>query len=397
MRITTLALLFLVAAGCEKTDPLFCKENPGATGCPRGDGAVTGDPDMALPGDMNPGIDARACFGTGNFEVCLTSQPASGTLVPGGATLDTDASTLCLTDQPMGWTEAGNPAACFVVGHTVQLNALAVAGNRPLVIVATNTLSVNGDLDVASHRGGTSGAGAPYASCLPYTVVPDGSTSGGGGGAGGSFMTQGGQGGTGDNGNSSNGAPTAADAANPTILRAGCSGQNGGTGNGGAGEGVRGIGGGAVYLVAGTSITIPTGVRINASGAGGTAPSAKFGGGAGGGSGGMILLAAPTISAVGAILLANGGGGSSGAEDSGSGNPDNGDDPSSPTTPAAGGTATDNAGDGGDGYADGTNATGGDNGASSRAGGGGGGGAGWIQANVDLTGATVSPAVVVIP
>jgi hypothetical protein len=396
-----LGMVVLALAGCSKTDPLFCQENPGASGCPRPDGDLQQDDGGGI--DMSgPAVDARLCYGVGAYTVCFTT-PASGTLLfQNPATLDTSPGSTttpaCLPAQPMGWTAAGQPEACFIVASSMTFNALVqVRGSRPLVLVAASSITFNatGGLDVSSKRGGLVGPGAAQQVCPAFPVTPTNSTSGGGGGAGGSFMTQGGPGGDGNNGSSANGVAPAAEAVNPAVLRAGCPGQAGGTGQNGANQGLPGPGGGAVFLLAGDSISLAAGTMINASGAG-AIQAGRYGGGGGGGSGGTIVLHAPAITATGAFLMANGGGGSGGGHNSGNGGAGPGEDPSTPLTPAAGGTAADNAGPGGRGFAEGFPALGGGLGASSRGGGGGGGGGGWIEANVDPD-ATASPAVVIIP
>ncbi len=397
MRSNYLAcLLLLAAAGCEKNDPLFCTENPGATGCPRVDGDVVAD-DATDGMDGNPGIDARLEFGTGAFAVTLTQGPQNPVIFSGGVfdtTENVSSNPICLATQPANWKTNNNPDACFIVGSSIQINGvLNVQGNRPLVLLSATTITVNADLDVASHRGGKTGPGAPATQCGAFAATPANGNTGAGGGAGGSFMELGGTGGDGNGGAGANGAPAPKETANPLILRAGCSGQAGGTGNGGA-QALGGAGGGAIYLLAGQSITIATGVTINASGAGSSRALGKNAGGGGGGSGGMILLNAPTITATGAFLMANGGGGSSGANNSGGGNSDDGEDPiaGQPTTPATGGTAPTNAGAGGNGWVLGdVQAPQGTLGSTDSGGGGGGGAAGWIQATIDPA-ATSSPA-----
>ena len=400
MRIKAVAyVLLLSAGGCEKTDPLFCKMNPGATGC------AMPDPDAAaVDGDSMMELDARVCFGVGGYEVCLPQAPMSPVVLASGNVFDTSATVTqtppCLAVQPTSWKDAGQADACFIVGTSITIDGgFSVTGSRPLVLLAATTIAVNADIDVASHVNDKIGPGAPSPLCTNFTTVPTDSTSGAGGGAGGTFITQGGSGGTGDNTSNSAGAPINAIAA-PSVLRAGCSGQDGGTGTGGQGsQGVGGAAGGAVLLLAGTSITISSGVTINASGAGSVRPPNKFAGGGGGGAGGMIVLSSPMITATGAFLMANGGGGSSGAEDTGSGNALDGEDPipGMPTTRANGGNGSDNAGSGGDGWIEGDAAGGtGGSGQSNRAGGGGGGGGGYIRTNV-ASGATASPMPAVIP
>src|SRR5258708_5713929 len=86
---------------------------------------------------------------------------------------------------------SGTFDACFLVGTdvTVPSGTSSVTGTRPLVLLATGTVTVTGTLDVASHSG-SDGAGANSSACDPGFAPQDGA----GGGAGGSFGTKGGDG-----------------------------------------------------------------------------------------------------------------------------------------------------------------------------------------------------------
>jgi hypothetical protein len=316
--------------------------------------------------------------------------PSAGEVLTG--TLDTGTSTKCLATQPAGWTTRGQPESCFVVGTTVNIAGLDVTGTRPLVIVATDSITVSGLLDVASHVGaGTApkaGPGSPFGGCVLPLANPTISNSGGGGGAGGSFMSRGAACGAGNNQQMGNTGGIAGNplTQNPVALRAGCAGQAGGSGA--AAGGVGGAGGGAVYLVAGNTVTITDTGIINASGAG-AAPAGNHGGGGGGGAGGMIVLAATSISAANGKLLANGGGGGAGTNN-GNGNPGNDPVATTPLTPAASVTGPSNCCSGGSGFAQGSPAVAGVDGDATLSGGGGGGGAGFIQTTAAL-GTQVSP------
>jgi len=396
---TYLASLLLLAAttGCKKDDPLFCTKNPGASGCPMPDGEVIVGEDADI--DMGPPADARLCYGTATFSFCLTGPAQSPLMFMNASAFDTSPnaslSPACLSAQPTDWTTTNNnPDACFLVGTSITIDgALSVSGSRPLVLVSASTITINANLDGASHRDGTdsTGPGAPFSGCPSYTVMPAGAGNGGGGGAGGSFMKLGGVGGTGDMTGNAGGAPTTGAGTNPFVLRAGCNGQAGAGNNSGS----TGKGGGAIYLVASDSITVATGVMINVSGGGGGLPG-RDDGGSGGGAGGMLLLDAPVINSTGAFFFANGGGGSSGATNTGSGSATDGLDPASATAGGVGGPAPNGAGSGGTGWkhADTAGGAGMPSTTAQFGGGGGGGGGGWIQANV-ATGATSSPPVFV--
>jgi hypothetical protein len=229
--------------------------------------------------------------------------------------------------------------------------------------------------------------------CTAFAAQPQPSNNGGGGGAGGSFISIGGAGGAGDNAITAPGGQPASTVTASTVLRGGCAGQAGVMG-GGNGTGLPGKGGGAIYLAAGSQLTIQAG-RVAVNGAGARAPQNRYGG-SGGGAGGMIVLDAPTITMTNAFLSANGGGGSSGA-DGGTGNPGADPDPLDPTVAAPGGAPKGGAGGAGaagmSAAGDGGDAGGGLN----RGGGGGGGGVGVIYASRAVSGATVSPAITTLP
>ncbi len=337
------------------------------------------------------------CIGpTGSpYQVCLTDMPAAPvSLTANINTNATGGSPLCLATAPMGWAPT-QPDSCFIVGTTITVplgQTIKVSGGRPLVLVASDSITIAGTLDVSSKQGGTTGPA--NSACGPYTVMPVGGPTGGGGGAGGSFMSQGGNGGSG-NGNGSmknaGGGSLGADQFEPTILRGGCDGQKGGAGGMNQSSGSIGHGGGVVYLLAQNTLDLSGGI-IDASGSGAVGGD-MLAGGSGAGSGGMIELYATTITTTAATkLFANGGGGASGADAITSGS--NGADPTAAaitTSAAGGGTAPDN---GGRGFAVGSAAQAGASAPNTISGGGGGGGGGFIQANQSLGVAATSAGVV---
>lgn len=331
----------------------------------------TGSDASVIGIDAKSYLDAPAagvvCFGTGFGKTCFASANVPATPATLTAqTINTDTSPLCST------VVENNPGWCVIAASDLTITgAVNAIGGKPLVLVATGTLQVDGTLDVASHRGGQLGAGSVTNNaqlCDPGT--PPGNN---GGGAGGSFGATGGNGG--NNGGTAGAIkPTAA-------MRGGCAGQDGKSGTPGA----KGAGGGVVYLIAGTKITV--GGAINASGAGATGGVSGSAGAGGGGSGGLIGLDAPLVTNGGAIF-ANGGGG---AEGSGNNTPGN-DGNESQLGVAA--TATQSASNGGDGGAGGAATAAGNGGnANGFGGGGGGGGAGAIKlfGAASITGGVVSP------
>jgi hypothetical protein len=338
-----------------------------------------------------PPADAQQCFGGGLATVCLTALPASNYDVDQAAstTIASDSQCTQIVAQP------GGPALCVVAGVDVHIDGtLDATGARPLVIVATDTLEVSGKIDVSSYRilSGTGallgehvGAGEAAANlCSGATAGGDDASGGGGGGAGGSFGGVGGAGAAGRNGAGGT-AGAAAAAVTPTFVRGGCAGTAGGRyANNAGGQGAHG--GGAVYLIAGTQITI-TGT-VQAGGEGGYAGDIGTGGG-GGGAGGLIGLDAPAVTITTGIVYANGGGGAGGGGMNGGGG--QGASSMSATMAAKGGSFNTNGGIGGDGSV-GTTLGGGDGGTNNNGGGAGGGGAGVIYVHPAQTLAgTVSP------
>jgi hypothetical protein len=316
------------------------------------------------------------CFGSSGFKVCLESIPTTGLKLTGP--IDTDTSPLCGATGGFGTNQ---PNSCIIVASMITVMAtttFSASGSRPLVLVASDTIIIDGTLDVASHVSGTTGpASDPSLSC-PTTATPVSTA----GGAGGSFLSMGGDGGSvgGGNGGKAGGAVAA-----PVVLRGGCPGQQGGSFGGGNG----GHGGGVVYLVAGAQIRIGGTIDASGAGAGGAMNKSQSGGG-GAGSGGMIVLWAPAISATG-TLIANGGGGGSGDNMMGA----DGSDPIVPSVPAPGGVrdSLDTFGNGGSGSVLMNSGTSGNGNGGAGGAGGGGGGAGYIRANQPLTGmgAAISP------
>jgi hypothetical protein len=274
-----------------------------------------------------PLIDGAVCFGNGVVRVCLDAVPTKAVTLPGAMNpLDTGIDDNCTTI----WPQTAGPALCVIAGMTVTVSgSFAATGARPLVLIGVDAVTVSATLDVSSKIAGgvRRGAGANDSACAVGTNGKNDS-GGGGGGAGGSFGTSGGAGGTGDlnnnhppAGTATGGAPGAAQPA-PAVLRGGCKGSFGGDGGDTPATqtgGVGGDGGGAVYLIAGNTITITGAGGVFASGAGGAVAAGTAGleqGAGGGGSGGMIVLDAPALQVQGRIA-ANGGAGAGGGADIG--------------------------------------------------------------------------------
>lgn len=336
--------------------------------------------------------DASTCFGSGAYVVCLQVLPQGPFTFTNNQVVDTAPGSMACSAGAM-WSIPNQPDSCFVVATAIELPSILVHGSRPLVLVATDAISVTGTLDAASHvANGLIGPAAPAATCLAGTL-PQNGTNGAGGGAGGSYVLRGGDGGSGNAG-ANNGGLSANAVAMPGTLQAGCNGQTGGQGS--SFPPSPGRGGGAVALIAGHQIVLNQGAILNVSGSGGHTGGAGDGGGGGGGSGGMLVLNAPSIvDSPGSIVIANGGGGGGGG--GGATGSDGGDpDPKKPTSVAPGGGSTCGNNNGGFGGINATAPHVGANGGNGCAGGGGGGAVGYIQANQPLSAAMASPAVNVV-
>ncbi|HEX7838221.1 MAG TPA: hypothetical protein VF469_12190, partial [Kofleriaceae bacterium] len=342
-----------------------------------------GGPPDARP-DAPP--DARVCFGAAPFTICLASAPTKPLMVANTTTINTDDPAMCAV------VTSGGTNDCVLAATTITIDAkLRAIGSRPLVLIASDSISTTALIDVGSHRGPPEeiGAGGDPATCGAGTL-PGSANGTNGGGAGGSFTGTGGNGGNGGGGGGGSAGTPGATVASITEIRGGCPGQLG-QGNGAA-KGAIGHGGGAVFLIAGNTINI--GGPINAAGEGGGGGGGGDAGGGGGGSGGMIGFDAPTIT-VSALILANGGGGGGGGGATTAGS--TGSD-SSTLNAANGGSGSGSVGgDGGKGSAGpatgpGAAGTNGSGGGSGGGGGGGGGGAGLIKAPATASlGTQVSP------
>lgn len=364
-------------AGCNFSHGVLLADAPVA-GDDASDAAnVVGDAAIDAPPEL--------CFGTDPVTICF-EQPLTTPLVVTTQTIDT-GGTDC-----MAYTSPQSVDACVLAGSAITIESgvtLTAHGGKPLVLVSASSMQIDGTVDVASRRGQPLGAGADMPGCSDGTA-PSGVISQVGGGWGGSFGDKGGDGGdgSGDNGGKAGMAIV------PATLRGGCPGSDGANGDVAGG---RGHGGGAVALIANSSIQIAGIVNASGSaGGGGQHGIGTAGGGGGGGSGGMIRLDAMTVTVSGQVF-ANGGGGGEGASASNDGKA--GLESTAPGGAGAGGSG--GAGSGGDGgsgsFADMTGGFTGANGSNiSGSGGGGGGSAGVIQL-VGTGAGTADPTVVAPP
>ena len=344
----------------------FCKPQGQAEDC----SAPFDAPVVAV--DAPPSANAR-CFQQAFVPICLDPAPTNDLMLDGDINTTTDAT--CSLIQIQTGTA---PDVCVIAAKTITIQAghvLRATGKRPLALVATDSIDVEGTIDVSSIHGQPRGAGGDTGSCMVAdnggSVSSTGGVDGGAGGAAGaSFKAV--TGGMGGNGDLASGGKTTAPVSSGDRLRGGCSGGRGGLiGTDVVSGGIAGHGGGAIYLLS-DKIQIGAMATINASGAGGSAPKAR-GGGGGGGSGGMIAVES-TISTtimMGAKLYAIGGGGSSGGSNASPGVPG-----LEATGPMDTGTAVDNKGGGNGGAGAIGNGHDGGNFNAQLCGGGGGGGGG---------------------
>jgi hypothetical protein len=358
---------------------------PGCAGC--------GD-DGNTPKNPEAGIDAAQPVTYGTFvKVTFPSAlavPMPPQLFATSTDIDTTASSFCDTVNDK------KDDYCVVVGSTISVAAGAAVtahGAKPLILLATSELDLDGTIDVSSKHGGMTGAGAATASqCAGNTEA-----TGHSGGYGGSFGGKGGAGGQIAGAGELGGTAVDALPAFPTTLRGGCPGGNGAKDATGGGAG--GSGGGAVMVF---SPTIQFNGTINASGAGGSGgptDAVVSSGGGGGGAGGLIVIEATTITpgtATNLWLFATGGGGGQGGTGgvgAGAGAGDDGKESQAPATAALAGNNTNlDGGRGGTGSAASARKDGSPAGPSTGTGGGGagGGGAGFIR-TPSITGAMVAP------
>jgi hypothetical protein len=284
---------------------------------------------------------------------------------------------------------------------------LAVVGSRPLVIMASGGVTIEGTLDVSAELG-RSGAGG-FRGGTRDELAGGGPTAGGGGehldlyadggGGGGGLCGAGGAGGVG--GTAIGGTP--GPAIEPSwelvpLVGGGGGGRGRGTFVPGAdaiNAGLGGAGGGAIQISARVRIRID-GVVLAGGGGGGAGTNSiaagNYGSGGGGGSGGAILLEAPEVEVRGTLGAAGGAGG--GGADVRDGDGEDGDDGvvarlGRAAGGAPGGAFAGRGGDGGGGDVhDGDTA--GEGRGSSGNGGGGGGGSGCILVRTETGEASVA-------
>jgi hypothetical protein len=262
-----------------------------------------------------------------DLEPCTLAPRAALVLGDGPYTYDTTASGGTLSDatgevlrSTLTVTPGNGPAFAVLSVESLTISAgttLYVNGQKPLVILAWSTITIDGALDASSHRATKFGAGANEGCTTTIgRTGADALAPGSAGGGGGGFQAEGGAAGNGRLVLAGlGGAPTVA------TLRGGCPGGN----SGAAGDGavapsteattaLGGPGGGALRLVAYDTITVGGAGEVSANGGGGAgAPMGSACGGGGGGAGGYLALEAPIVRVDGAVTANGGGGGGGGA------------------------------------------------------------------------------------
>ena len=328
--------------------------------------------------------------GAGLLSVCLEEGTLTSALPLGSiATGNGDDCGDCT--QIVTQADAVKTEVCVIAATTIDVTtSIDVTGRRPLALVATDTLTITSTGGLRA-RALVPGSGS-IAYCLGDGTNGTSSATSGGGGAGGSFRARGGGGGAGTT--TTGGGPLPPDGLG--FVRVGCYGGRGGDGDGAGGAiGVGGGAGGALYLIAGSAITVAG--RLDVSGGGGLGGGVN-GGGGGGGSGGLVGLDAPRIVlAPSAAIAANGGGGGGGGGTTGGRNGREADliggtFPFEALGGEPGSMATSYAGKGGHAaYHDGENA----GSAVTGGGSGGGGGVGYVvlyAPSIEDDGARITPA-----
>jgi hypothetical protein len=329
-----------------------------------------------------------------NVEPALLDEGRRELVVEVAASFDTERCSASSVDSRIVRQRDRSEVCALIVSnlHIASEGTLRVFGPRPLVVLASGDMEIEGTLDV-SARGTEPGAGGgvggtPRAPDGGGLVRGRGGSSMGvysdGGGGGGGLCSTGGNGGAGGPAMGGGRGEGLVITLEPLV-----GGGGGGLGPGGGrtvpdgNAGLGGAGGGAVQLTARGTLRLRGRIHAGGGGGGGGAPDDRFtnwGAGGGGGGGGGILLEATTLRIEpGAFILASGGGGGAGANAGAPPSP--GRDGREAVTRASGGVGGGMygaSGGGGGAGAEGAGLDGASNTAEGSNGGGGGGGAGCI-------------------
>lgn len=372
----------LLALGCGKElNPEFCAAHPDDSRCIAADAKHDGAGGKFDIAHLSPAVEDML---TSTSDVRILSMTmidtSTGTISPGAS----GAFVLSTIGQENGPDVMVMQAASFTLDAHIT-----VRGDKPLIIVATNDISVTMAIDASANMMMPGAGGGQQTSGMGVGGNGmAGSSNSDAGGGGGGFGTAGGAGGAVDNREGGLAGVSYGDA---TMLV-------GGSGGGrGAGPGSclpsAGAGGGAIQLSAGGTLTIDGSINVGGGGgSGGPGCGSTVNDGAaagGGGSGGMIFVQARTFNGAG-MLGANGGGGGGAASAGGTSMGMPGEN-ASLTGGGTGGAGGVNGGAGGTGASTGDGENGGDNVNANENGGGGGGGAGRIFYKGPQPGYTANP------
>jgi hypothetical protein len=330
----------------------------------KGGGAST-DASVDKPGAKPDAATGPLGFAPSNFDPTAVTLPDAS--APGidwneaPAAMISTICTNCLPTPSVTITmNDGTLADLYVLKSLIigSTAGLTLGGPRPIILAVLTTVDIQGLLAVNASAYNPGPGGFSMTVPGPGAGVPGGSGAYVGGGAGGgSYCGVGGHG-------SPPGAPGGRVYGTPELVPLL-------GGSAGGGTNIEGAGGGAIQIIAGTSITVRTVGAINAGG--GTCGNTDQGGG----SGGAILLEAPTVSVMG-VLAANGGSGGPSGTDATAGN--------QPAMSVGGGNGS-----------AGATINGSDAVVVSNVSGGGGGGAGRIRINSATGSATIATSAVLSP
>jgi hypothetical protein len=229
------------------------------------------------------------CFGHTPFELCLPALPSLAITFPGDKNFDSTPTTATTCDGGDGQILmiTGVPACVIAATMIATTNPTGSYGSLPLVLVATDSITIDGLLDARSATGGQPGPGSNPSACGALTASDGADDTKGGGGTGGTSI--GGGGGGGGGGMIILDAPMLSIGAAAAII------ANGGGGGAGGGATASGGNGGDAVAIASPA---GGGIADATAGAGGngayeTTAAARGamgteGGGGGGGAAGVI-------------------------------------------------------------------------------------------------------------
>ncbi len=193
------------------------------------DASVPPDTDTA---DLSP-ICPSIALGNPQFQAAACATPMRGLIrITEDTSFDTDSGA-ATPDKGFGCvrvdngnTSVGNKEVCVLVATTIIVQpgvVLSAHGSLPFALFA-RSVTIQGTIDVASHIGGSIGAGALLSGCIPGKPA-----TGGGGGRGGDASDPGGHGGD-DGSGDMTGATGGGTFSFNNLSSGGCGGTRGGDG-----------------------------------------------------------------------------------------------------------------------------------------------------------------------